>query len=169
MGTGRSTAAAKGKGERPSGVRWSVRRKADDVMRLLRGEDLDEVSRELRAEAHRLAGAEFIAAGTEGLKERPPRPRTARLKEAERKIGELTLSHDILRAAARKGGCGSGPRGRGSERGARRAAQAGRDELEAPRSTVYARCGEDGSRHPGATGSRRPRSRTPSCFSGSGR
>ena len=36
-------------------VRWSARRKADAVMRLPRGEDLDEVSRELRVEAHRLA------------------------------------------------------------------------------------------------------------------
>ena len=30
------------------GARWSVGRKTDAVMRLLRGEDLDELSRELR-------------------------------------------------------------------------------------------------------------------------
>ena len=30
--------------------RWSVRRKTDAVMRLLRGEDLDTVARELRVE-----------------------------------------------------------------------------------------------------------------------
>ncbi|HXF57400.1 MAG TPA: hypothetical protein VNO34_07490, partial [Actinomycetota bacterium] len=67
-------------------------------MRLLRGEDLDEVSRELRVEVHRLASwrDEFIASGTGGLKERPASPEDRRLKEAERKIGELTMDNDIL-------------------------------------------------------------------------
>lgn len=42
--------------ERTGGeLRWSVRRKTDAVMRLLRGEDLDIVARELRVEVHRLA------------------------------------------------------------------------------------------------------------------
>lgn len=96
-------AAKRGK---PVEVRWSVRRKADAVMRLLRGEDIDEVSRELRVETHRLAAwrDEFIASGTEGLRERPTSPEDRRLREAERKIGELTMSNDILRAAARKRG-----------------------------------------------------------------
>ena len=104
MGNGRSAVA--GRRARPVEVRWSVRRKADAVMRLLRGEDIDEVSRELRVEAHRLAAwrDEFIASGTEGLKERPLPPEDRRLREAERKIGELTLTNDILRAAARKRG-----------------------------------------------------------------
>lgn len=112
MRTGRSAVAARGKGERPREVRWSTRRKADAVMRLLRGEDLDEVSRELRVEVHRLASwrDEFIAAGTEGLKERPASPEDRRLKEAERKIGELTMDNDILRAAARKRGLQIPPR-----------------------------------------------------------
>ena len=75
-------------------------------MRLLRGEDLDEVSRELRVEAHRLAAwwDEFVASGIEGLKERPASPEDRRLGEAERKIGELTMDSDILRAAARRRG-----------------------------------------------------------------
>ncbi len=52
--------------------RWSVSRKTDAVMRLLRGEDLDTVARELRVEAHRMAAwrDEFVAAGQEGLKAR---------------------------------------------------------------------------------------------------
>lgn len=110
--TGRSAVAAK-RG-RPAEVRWSVRRKADAVMRLLRGEGLDEVSRELRVEAHRLAAwrDEFIASGTEGLKERPASPEDRRLREAERKIGELTMDNDILRAAARKRGLQIPPRRR---------------------------------------------------------
>ncbi len=82
-------------------VRWSASRKGDAVMRLLRGEDLDEVSRELRVEAHRLAAwrDEFMAGGLEGLKARPLAPEDRRVKEAERKIGELTLENEILQPA----------------------------------------------------------------------
>jgi len=93
-------------------TRWSANKKTDAVLRLLRGEKLDELSRELRVEAHRLAAwrDEFLAAGKEGLKGRVPggdgmSPEDRRrLRDAERKVGELTLDNDILRAAARKRG-----------------------------------------------------------------
>ncbi len=100
MGTGRSTVAKKVSKE----ARWTARRKADAVVRLLRGESLDELSRELRVEAHRLQAwrDEFLAGGIEGLKARPLQPEDRRLKEAERKVGELTMDNEILRAAARK-------------------------------------------------------------------
>src|SRR6266498_2869914 len=95
-------------------VRWSASRKADAVMRLLRGEDLDELSRELRVEAHRLAAwrDEFMAGGTEGLKARPLQPEERRLREAERKIGELTMENEVLKAVARKRGLQIPPRRR---------------------------------------------------------
>ena len=69
MGTGRSTVARKTSKE----ARWTARKKADVVVRLLRGESLDELSRELRVEAHRLQvwRDEFLAGGIEGLKARP--------------------------------------------------------------------------------------------------
>ena len=100
MGTGRSTVARKTSKE----ARWTARKKADVVVRLLRGESLDELSRELRVEAHRLQvwRDEFLAGGIEGLKARPLQPEDRRLKEAERKVGELTMDNEILRAAARK-------------------------------------------------------------------
>ena len=90
----------------PRDVRWSAKRKADAVVRLLRGESLDVVSRELRVEAHRLAAwrDEFIAGGVEGLKAQPLAPDDRRLRDAERKIGELTMENEILRAAVRKRG-----------------------------------------------------------------
>jgi hypothetical protein len=74
-------------------LRWSVRRKTDAVMRLLRGEDLDVVARELRVEAHRLAAwrDEFMAGGAEALKARPVDPTDRKLREAERQIGRLTM------------------------------------------------------------------------------
>jgi transposase-like protein len=57
----------------------------------LRGESLEELSRELQVEAHQLAAwrDDFLAGGKEGLKDqRPDRPADDRaLKQAERKIG----------------------------------------------------------------------------------
>lgn len=87
-------------------VRWSARRKMEAVLRLLRGESLEAVSRELRVEAHRLAAwrDEFLAAGTEGLKARPRAPDERRLADAERKVGELTMELEVWRAVARKRG-----------------------------------------------------------------
>ncbi len=109
MGTGRSAVAVPARE-----VRWSARRKADAVMRLLRGEDLEQLSRELRAEAHRLAAwrDDFTAGGIEGLKAQPSTPEDRRLKEAERKIGQLTMENEILKAVARKRGLQIPPRKR---------------------------------------------------------
>src|SRR3989304_503516 len=86
--------------------RWSVRRKTDAVMRLLRGEDLDTVARELRVEAHRLAAwrEEFMAGGAEALKARPADPTDRKLREAERQIGRLTMELEVWQAAGRKRG-----------------------------------------------------------------
>ena len=88
--------------------------KVDAVVRLLRGGSLDELSRELRVEAHRLQAwrDEFLAGGIEGLKARPLQPEDRRLRDAERKIGELTMDNEILRAAARKKGLSIPPRKR---------------------------------------------------------
>jgi transposase len=49
--------------------RWSAGKKLDAVLRLLRGESLEELSRELQVEAHRLAAwrDDFLAAGKHGL------------------------------------------------------------------------------------------------------
>src|SRR3989304_1324675 len=101
-------------------LRWSVRRKTDAVMRLLRGEDLDTVARELRIEAHRLAAwrEEFIAGGAEALKARPTDPTDRKLREAERQIGKLTMELEVWQAAGRKRGLQIPPRRR--PRGARR-------------------------------------------------
>lgn len=89
--------------------RWSANKKMDAVLRLLRGEPLDQLSRELEVEAHRLAAwrDDFLEHGRQGLKaSRSDRgdPAERRLKQAERKVGELTLENEILRAAAEKRG-----------------------------------------------------------------
>jgi hypothetical protein len=95
-------------------LRWSVRRKTDAVMRLLRGEDLDTVARELRVEAHRLAAwrDEFMAGGAEALKARPTEPADRKLREAERQIGKLTMELEVWQATGRKRGLQIPPRRR---------------------------------------------------------
>ena len=95
-------------GDHRSRPRWSAGKKTDAVLRLLRGEPLEVLSRELGVEAHRLAAwrDEFLEAGKQGLKgQRADRSQEDRqLKEAERKVGQLTLENEILRAAAEKRG-----------------------------------------------------------------
>src|SRR5919199_2281506 len=79
--------------------RWSAGKKMDAVLRLLRGESLEELSRELKVEAHRLAAwrDDFLEGGKEGLKgQRPDRsPDDRALRQAERKIGQLTMENQI--------------------------------------------------------------------------
>jgi transposase len=89
--------------------RWSAAKKMDAVLRLLRGESLDELSRELGVEAHRLAAwrDEFLEGGKENLKAHRgggDSGEERRVRDAERKIGELTMENEILRSAARKRG-----------------------------------------------------------------
>jgi transposase-like protein len=86
--------------------RWSAGKKTDAVLRLARGEPLEELSRELKVEAHRLAAwrGRLPGRGQAGLKgqraDRSPDDRA--LKQAERKIGQLTLGNEVLLAAAEK-------------------------------------------------------------------
>jgi transposase-like protein len=99
-------------GDYRSRPRWSAGKKMDAVLRLLRGEPLETLSRELGVEAHRLAAwrDDFLEGGKEALKgQRPDRSGDDRaLRQAERKVGQLTMENEILRAAAeKKGGCRS--------------------------------------------------------------
>src|SRR4030095_6892599 len=95
-------------GDYRSRPRWSAGKKLEAVLRLLRGEPLEVLSRELKVEAHRLAAwrDDFLEGGKEALKgQRPDRsPEDRQLRDAERKIGQLTMENDILRAAAEKRG-----------------------------------------------------------------
>ena len=70
--------------------RWSVQRKCELVLRLLRGEALDAVSRESQVPAHELESWKriFLEQGTRGLKTRSD-PEERELTLARAKIGEL--------------------------------------------------------------------------------
>src|SRR4051812_49702492 len=80
--------------------RWSARRKQEVVLRLLRGEGLDALARETGQAAGTISRwrEDFLAGGREGLKGRPAPVEDRRLVEAQRKIGELAMEIDILRA-----------------------------------------------------------------------
>ena len=97
-------------GER--GVRWSTRRKEGVVMRLLRGESLDLLARETGQPAGRISAwrEEFLAAGREGLKARPAPIEDVALREAQRKVGELSMEVDILQALLERKGHPQFPR-----------------------------------------------------------
>jgi transposase len=95
-------------GDYRSRPRWSAGKKTDAVLRLLRGESLEVLSRELQVEAHRLAAwrDDSLESGKQGLKgQRPDRsPADRQLRDAERKIEQLTMENEIPRAAAEQRG-----------------------------------------------------------------
>jgi len=97
-------------GERET--RWSARRKEGVVMRLLRGESLDLLARESGQPAGRISAwrEEFLAAGREGLKARLLPVEDVTLREAQRKVGELSMEVDILKALLEKQGHPQSPR-----------------------------------------------------------
>lgn len=94
--------------------RWSARRKSEVVLRLLRGEPLDAVSRELGVEVYRLEEWRSRAlSGVEAaLKERGEDPLTAEHAAAMKRIGELTMENELLRARCEKPGPFGGRRSR---------------------------------------------------------
>jgi len=93
-------------------VRWSARRKEEVVMRLLRGESLDSLAREVGQPAGQISRwrEEFLRAGREGLKARPAPPEERGLADAQRKIGERAIEIDTLRALLKKKGGPQSPR-----------------------------------------------------------
>ena len=76
----------------------SAKRKQSAVLRLLRGEDLELVSRELAvpaAEASVWRDA-FLAAGEASLKTRPADGRDAEIGRLKAKVGDLTMANELL-------------------------------------------------------------------------
>lgn len=85
------------------GQRWSLTRKREVVLRLLRGESLEAVSRELGIEIHRLARwrERGLAGIDEALRERDGDPVQAELEAAIRRVGELSMENELLREKIR--------------------------------------------------------------------
>ena len=80
--------------------RMSAGRKQEAVLRLLRGEDLELVSRALGVTAAELSGwrDQFLAAGEASLKSRPADARDAEIGRLKEKVGDLTMANELLAA-----------------------------------------------------------------------
>ena len=78
--------------------RMTAGRKREAVLRLLRGEPLELVARELAATAADLSGWRdaFLEAGEASLKSRPRDDRDATIGRLRTKVGELTMDNELL-------------------------------------------------------------------------
>jgi hypothetical protein len=85
--------------------RWSVQRKMELVLRLLRGEGLDAVSRESQIPAHELESWKrvFLDTGSRGLRTRAE-PEERELTLARAKIGELMMRLELAEHLIEKRG-----------------------------------------------------------------
>ena len=79
--------------------RWSARRKREVVLRLLRGEPVDALSRELGVEIYRLEQwrEKALLGIDEALRDRTGDPLLIELDSAKRHIGELSMENELLR------------------------------------------------------------------------
>ena len=78
--------------------RFSARRKTESVLRLLRGEDLDTLSRELGVVAATLSSwrQSFLDGGTAAMKSRPADDRDEEIARLRSKVGQLTMDNELL-------------------------------------------------------------------------
>ncbi len=86
------------KTESPDRGRFSAKRKTEAVLRLLRGEDLDTLSRELGVTAATLSSWRegFLDGGTAALKSRPTDDRDEEIARLRSKVGQLTMDNELL-------------------------------------------------------------------------
>lgn len=92
--------------ERSTPKRWTAGRKKEAVLRLLRGESIDSLSRELGVTIAELEKwKERVVARMELLlKDRTNEPVYAELEAAKKQIGELCMENELLREKAKKQG-----------------------------------------------------------------
>lgn len=100
------SAASSKVGPLAPGQRWSVARKREVVLRLLRGESVELLSRELAVPIFKLEQwRERADAALDGaLKEREADAASVELDAAMKRIGELSMEVDLLRARIEKPG-----------------------------------------------------------------
>jgi transposase-like protein len=74
------------------------------VLRVLRGEDLDALSRELGVTAATIAGwrDQFLAGGQAAVRSRPSDERDEEIARLRAKVGEITMANELLLERARR-------------------------------------------------------------------
>ena len=108
LSTGQDGELAGGAARGPlaTGQRWSVSRKRDVVLRLLRGEAAEDLSRGLGVPLYKLERwrqkAEVALDGA--LKERETDAATGELAAAMQRIGELSIENELLRSRIERAG-----------------------------------------------------------------
>jgi len=87
-----------GSKDREDKGRWSSKRKADVVLRLLRGEDVDTLSREIGVTAAAISTwrDEFLEAGQAAMKSRAPTVEDDRILQLQAKLGEVMMENELL-------------------------------------------------------------------------
>lgn len=84
--------------------RFSARMKMEVVLRILKGESLDELSRELAVPASRLSEwrDEFLKAGEASMKTREPNAQDEEIRKLKETIGSIAMENEVLKEGVRK-------------------------------------------------------------------
>ena len=86
--------------------RWSAPRKMEIVLRLVRGEAIDEVAREIQVPVHEVEEWRrvFLESGQQGLKRRGLDPEERELRRLQAKIGDMTMRLELAEHLLEKRG-----------------------------------------------------------------
>ena len=102
--SGVATSGGAATGPLEPGQRWTLARKREVVLRMLRGEGIEALSRELGVESYRLQEwYDGALAGLDcGLRERGGDPLAEQLKKAHAMVGELTMMNELYQERMRR-------------------------------------------------------------------
>ena len=86
--------------------RWTAARKMEVILRLMKGEPIDLLSREIGVPASEIeTWHQTVIKGAEAaLKARADGPLQAELDLAKKRIGELSMENELLRERSRRNG-----------------------------------------------------------------
>ena len=88
--------------------RWSAKAKTAVVLRLIRGDAIDAVSREVQVPAHELElwRRQFLEGGQQHLKRHGGDPEDRAVRQAQAKVGELAMKLELAELLLEKRGYG---------------------------------------------------------------
>lgn len=86
--------------------RWGVKNKLEVILKLFRGESIDDVSREVGVEIYRLEEwrAQALTGMESGFKVRIKDPLNKELARAKQHIGDLSMENELLHERIKKKG-----------------------------------------------------------------
>src|SRR6267142_1331788 len=92
--------------------RWSAQRKTEVVLRVVRGEAVDEVAREIQVPVHEVEEWRriFLESGQQGLKRRGLDPEEREVRRLQAKIGDMTMRLELAEHLLEKKGFGEDAR-----------------------------------------------------------